>query len=119
MSNLYSYKGAYPNSLPSNMSLYQLEDFLPAPEKPAVEPGNFLEWNLSEWVIRTANEAELAIQWTLVRSKRNALLLESDYLVVIAYEQGDPVSQELKDYRQALRDITLQLNPFAIEWPTK
>lgn len=55
-------------------------------------------------------------EWTVVREKRNKLLLESDWT------QLPDVPSELKAkwaiYRQALRDITTQLDPFNIVYPT-
>jgi hypothetical protein len=42
-----------------------------------------------------------------VRLTRDMKLAQSDYLVTRAIENGELVSQEIKDYRQALRDITI------------
>lgn len=57
--------------------------------------------------------------WVEVRRKRDALLLESDWVTARAYDLGEPVPADWLAYRQALRDITKHLNPFLIEWPTK
>ena len=63
-------------------------------------------------------ENVLQSQWDSVRSLRNRLLLESDYLVACTYEQGNPVSSELKTYRQALRDLPESFSdPAEIVWP--
>lgn len=73
------------------------------------------------WLIENATEEEIQekIQqkWEEVRTTRNTLLTESDWTQV----SDSPLnsSQEWKDYRQSLRDITNQLNPFEITWPTK
>ena len=73
------------------------------------------------WLIENATEEEIQekIQekWEAVRITRNTLLTESDWTQV----SDSPLSssQEWKDYRQSLRDITNQLNPFEITWPTK
>ena len=73
------------------------------------------------WLIENATEEEIQerIQekWEVVRTTRNTLLTESDWTQV----SDSPLnsSQEWKDYRQSLRDITNQLNPFEITWPTK
>jgi hypothetical protein len=57
-------------------------------------------------------------QWEAARQLRNRLLSESDYLVSCAYEQGNPVSSELKAYRQALRDLPETFSdPAEIVWP--
>lgn len=118
MTELYSYKGAYPYPLPKDMSKYNFADFLLAPTKPALLAGQVLEWNVTDWFVREPNSAETAIQWAAVRNKRDELLANSDIYVVRAYEKGEPVPQETVDYRQALRDVTKQSNPFAIVWPT-
>lgn len=117
MTDLYSYKGAFPYPLPKDMSKYDIEDFYLAPPKPDLLPGQVLGWSLPDWTVRDPNEAELSIQWAAVRARRNALLAESDVFIVRAYEKGESVSAETVAYRQALRDVTAQPNPFAIDWP--
>lgn len=56
------------------------------------------------------------VQWAIVRSQRSALLAASDY-TQIADVTCDKAAWAT--YRQALRDITLQPDPFAINWPVK
>lgn len=52
--------------------------------------------------------------WADIRRERNGLLRDCDYTQV----PDAPVDQEAwKAYRQALRDITSQPDPFNIEWP--
>jgi len=52
-----------------------------------------------------------------IRFRRNELLAESDWAVCRALETG-ALFQELKDYRQALRDITAQEGfPSDVIWP--
>jgi hypothetical protein len=54
------------------------------------------------------------------RLRRNAYLVESDIVVLRAYESNTPVSQAWIDYRQALRNITTQEGfPENLSWPTK
>ena len=56
---------------------------------------------------------------TQVRNKRNQLLADTDWVVTKAIEQQQPVPEEWKDYRQALRDITAQPDfPEQVEFPT-
>lgn len=53
-----------------------------------------------------------------VRSKRNALLSECDYVVTKSAEDGVPVPAVWRKYRKALRDISTQPGfPSAIDWP--
>ena len=51
-----------------------------------------------------------------VREKRNALLSASDWTQLPDVPLA--TKQAWADYRQALRDITLQPDPFSIIWPT-
>jgi len=73
------------------------------------------------WIQTNASESEidyrLENQWFIVRETRNELLAECDWT------QLADISTEIKvvwsEYRQSLRDITSQTNPFNITWPTK
>ena len=70
------------------------------------------------WVPTTFSEKEReqlwAMNWSGVRSQRNRLLAESDWTQL----PDAPVDAEAwAEYRQALRDITNQPDPFAIVWP--
>lgn len=59
----------------------------------------------------------LAAKWTQIRTDRDKLLKETDWV------SGEDVPQAIKDawfpYRQALRDITTSSNPDDVVWPTK
>jgi hypothetical protein len=73
------------------------------------------------WVQVNASESEidyrLENQWFVVREIRNELLSECDWT------QLSDIPSETKviwsEYRQSLRDITSQTNPFNITWPVK
>lgn len=53
-----------------------------------------------------------------VRTKRNILLLESDWVVTKSTELGTPIPAEWIDYRRELRDIPAQFDfPYNIIWP--
>lgn len=71
------------------------------------------------YTIRNKTEEELALHyehgWQDVRTKRNRILEETDYMGNSDY----PITDEWRTYRQALRDITTQSSPFTITWPTK
>tara|TARA_B100001057_G_scaffold141044_2_gene140793 strand:+ start:7027 stop:7308 length:282 start_codon:yes stop_codon:yes gene_type:complete len=58
-------------------------------------------------------------KWASIRSKRDQLLSESDWVASKASETGVAVSDEWKTYRQALRDVPTQSDPDNITWPTK
>ena len=55
-----------------------------------------------------------------VRQQRDKLLQETDWVIIKAKETGSYISVDWKEYRQALRDITLQDGfPHNIVWPEK
>ncbi len=61
-----------------------------------------------------ASAAKVGAQWTVIRAERNKLLVESDWTQL----PDAPVDAAAwATYRQALRDVTTQANPFAIVWP--
>ena len=125
---------AYPNvSLPAELSEEALIDWdmysVTSTQMPNDYTKNIIEGTpiltdgvyYQNWVVTNATESEinyrLENQWEEIRLIRNQLLAECDWT-----QLGD-VSQTIKDlwavYRQELRDITNQQNPFNIEWPVK
>jgi hypothetical protein len=64
-----------------------------------------------------ASAEKVGAQWTVIRAERNKLLAETDWWVTKAAETGATIGAEQHAYRQALRDITDQVNPFNIVWP--
>lgn len=56
----------------------------------------------------------IALAWDGIRMQRNQLLAKCDW-TQLADAPVDTVAWS--EYRQALRDITEQANPFDIEWP--
>ncbi len=57
-------------------------------------------------------------QWVVVRSERNIKLQASDWSVLPDVPITPEKKTEWETYRQALRDITNQPDPFNITWPT-
>lgn len=56
-------------------------------------------------------------RWADIRLERNNLIAQSDYL---ALQDTSEMTQEWKDYRQSLRDITSSVSdPDDIVWPEK
>ena len=119
MIELYSYKGQYPFPLPSDMTGYDINDFVLAPEKPIVPYDKKISWDGSNWILLDRSENERIGQWAIVRSIRNDKLSKSDVQIIRAFEDGTEIPQEWREYRQALRDITNQENPWYIEWPAE
>ena len=53
-------------------------------------------------------------EWSQVRMKRNMLLQQTDWRA----SSDLTLSDDWKSYRQALRDVPTQSDPFNITWPT-
>lgn len=87
----------------------------------------FTEYTDSEGVVHTALEQENNYKANIdnnaaqsVRTQRDKVLQETDWIVIKAKETGTNLSAGFKAYRQALRDITLQEGfPHNVIWPTK
>ena len=60
--------------------------------------------------------AKVGAQWDVVRAERNKLLADCD-LTQLPDASADAAAWAT--YRQALRDITDQANPFNIAWPAE
>ncbi len=125
---------AYPNvSLPAELTDSVLIDWDVYVVTPTPMPNDYTK-NITEgtpvltdgvyyqnWIQTDASQAEidyrLENQWFIVRQTRNELLAECDWT------QLSDIPQTTKDlwstYRQELREITNQPNPFNIEWPVK
>ena len=71
----------------------------------------------SEWeVAHTVQNMEQAVAEANVRSKRDGLLSETDWMALSDVTMSDSITA----YRQALRDIPSQAGfPFSVTWPTK
>lgn len=80
------------------------------------ESGNWTKtWNIVE---KTQTEITewLEVKANSIRSQRNQLLSETDYLAL----SDVTLTAEMAEYRRALRDITNQLGfPETVEWPVK
>ena len=55
-----------------------------------------------------------------LRAKRDDLLKASDWEIVSELEKGNAISTDMKNYRQALRDLPANtVNPAQVVFPTK
>ena len=61
---------------------------------------------------------EIESMWRSIRDRRNVFLTESDWTQLPDSPLTNQKQTEWQIYRQSLRDITTQLNPFSIDWPT-
>ena len=127
-------RAAFPNvSLPSELSNESLVEWDMYVVTPTAMPNDYTK-NITEgtpvltdgvyyqnWIQTNASQSEidyrLENQWFVVREIRNELLAQCDWT------QLSDIPTEIKtiwsDYRQSLRDITSQTNPFSITWPVK
>ena len=127
-------RNAYPNvSLPAELTNSVLIEWDMYVVTPTPIPNDYTK-NITEgtpvltdgvyyqsWNQTDASQSEidyrLENQWFTIREIRNQLLAECDWT------QLSDIPQTIKDlwstYRQELREITNQSNPFNIEWPVK
>jgi hypothetical protein len=132
--DILTLREAYPNvSLPENLTDESLIEWDMHVVQPTPIPVDHTK-NITEgtptlidgvyyksWVQTDATSEEISYrienQWETVRIQRNELLTECDWT------QLSDIPSETKEawtiYRQALRNITTQTNPFNIEWPVK
>lgn len=80
------------------------------------KPSEFhdFDYAVKQWVVAVPSTEA----WRQVRDQRNKLLADTDWMVVRAVDRGEPMPAEWQAYRQTLRDITNQPDPFNIVWPT-
>jgi hypothetical protein len=75
------------------------------------------------WAVEPMNEEEVAArteqEWGAVRGQRNFRLSMCDWTQLADAPLTDEKRSEWATYRQALRDITTQSDPFNITWPTR
>ena len=85
---------------------------------PTLVDGTYTQvWNQTD---ATQEEIDIKIenQWQQIRVARNEILTQCDWTIL----SDSPVSSSIEDwktYRQQLRDITNQSNPFEVVWPTQ
>lgn len=82
---------------------------VPLPGKPS--PHHVFDYVLLQWVDPRTPET----QWFVVRTERNALLSASDWTQLPDVPLATKESWAI--YRQSLREITEQPDPFNIVWP--
>lgn len=90
---------------------HDLATNLPVDMPPKPSEFHDFDYTRKQWV------ANPEAAWASVKQKRARLLAGSDWMVTKATESGQAVPPVWMAYRQALRDITLQADPWAIVWP--
>jgi hypothetical protein len=73
------------------------------------------------WAVTEASAEEVAARveakWNAIRSERDQTLAASDWTQLSDAPLSNIATQAWAAYRQALRDLTDQADPFAIAWP--
>jgi len=91
---------------------FYVADRVPTPLPPKPNEFCIFDYTTKQWVDTRTNET----QWLVVRAERSQRLQSTDWT------QLADISAETKalwePYRQALRDVTNQSDPFNIVWPT-
>lgn len=85
-------------------------EFKRKPNKPS--PHHVFDYTTKQWIDPRTPETE----WPLVRAERDRRLLASDWTQLPDVPLA--TKEAWATYRQALRDITEQADPFNIVWPT-
>lgn len=85
---------------------------VPMPPKPSAH--HTFDHSAKQWL----DSRTPATEWPNVRIKRNDLLRASDWTQLPDSPASAQQKQKWVVYRQALRDITNQADPFTITWPT-
>lgn len=62
---------------------------------------------------------EIESKWISIRNKRNYLLSQTDWTQLPDSPLSVEKQSEWQSYRQQLRDVTIQVDPFNIQWPTE
>jgi hypothetical protein len=75
-----------------------------------------VDWDGSDFLVRTYSFDELQAQYVKVREQRIQLLKASDWTQITDYDLGAD-RDAWAAYRQALRDLADAPNPFDITWP--
>lgn len=73
------------------------------------------DYSTKQWVDGRTTDS----QWALIRQERNTKLADSDWTDTYSAPQrlGQSTYELWQTYRQGLRDVTLQPDPFNIVWP--
>lgn len=92
---------------------YYVNDGAPVALPPKPSEHHVFDYTTKQWVDPRTPETE----WPLVRAKRDRLLQQSDWAALPDVPLTTEKRAEWAVYRQALRDVTLQEDPFNITWP--
>jgi len=86
---------------------------LPVNIPPAPNSYSVFNYDTKQWIDPRTDQT----QWIVVKAQRNTLLAESDWTQLPDVVLSNKAAWAT--YRQELRDITTQSDPFNIIWPSK
>ena len=92
---------------------YYVAAGVPVEMPPKPSEFHIFDYTTKQWIDPRTPETE----WPLVRAKRDRLLQASDWAALPDVPLTTEKRAEWAVYRQALRDVTLQEDPFNITWP--
>ena len=102
-----------------------MDDFLASGHITSDMDGDYyhLKWDSSSKKVVGDDDAKdawiLFQKWKQIRTRRNKLLAETDWIITKAKETNTNIPAAWKTYRQSLRDVPSQSDPDNITWPTK
>lgn len=101
--------------------------FYPAVETPFTENKDLYTVGTPSYIIDDVSHTvyisypavpiSLTQAWAVIREQRNMMLLKTDWTQLEDSPLSSEKKNEYKVYRQALRDITEQIDAFNITWP--
>lgn len=82
-------------------------------------PGPTYLWNPRQggWIDTRTQEEIVQQQWDLIKRQQKQILNNTDWLVIRAIDTNTTIPADWQQYRQQIRDITNQQDPFNIQWP--
>ena len=99
----------------------QIQTYTPGQQTAKSQPQPwYMQWSNQtfSWVDSRNTDQIKQDKIVSVDAQRSELLSNSDWIVIRATDQGTPIPQAWKTYRQALRDIPTQSGyPFNVIWP--
>ena len=83
-------------------------------KKPESPGGHFAyNYGTNQW------EKDVPSAWAAIRARRDSELNATDWVITKYKEASSPVPEDWLVYRQSLRDISKQDDPFNIVWPVR
>lgn len=105
--------------LSANQQFRIYQGQLQAAPPQAPSPFHIYNFDSGVWTDPRTEQQKIDQQWAEVRNTRDVLLQQSDWTALPDVPLETSVATQWQVYRQALRDVTTQQDPFNIVWPVK